>query len=148
MAAGTFEELIAIGCRKFVACGSSGVLKSELKRGAVIIPDKAVRDEGASYHYCPPSREIQMEKAVVKKLEKVLIKHKINYEIGKTWTNDGFYRETKGKVDRRTREGCITVVEHSRREELPVLVERIRVERSRVYGDTKVSLMRSEARQI
>ena len=109
LAAGTFEELIAIGCRKFVACGSSGVLKSELKRGAVIIPDKAVRDEGASYHYCPPSREIQMEKAVVKKLEKVLIKHKINYEIGKTWTNDGFYRETKGKVDRRTREGCITV---------------------------------------
>jgi 16S rRNA (guanine966-N2)-methyltransferase len=46
------------------------------------------------------------------------------------------------------REGSTTVVEHSRREELPVLVERIRVERSRVYGDTKVSLIRSEARQI
>jgi 16S rRNA G966 N2-methylase RsmD len=40
------------------------------------------------------------------------------------------------------------VVEHSRREDLPALLEHIRVERSRVYGDTKVSLIRSEAGQI
>ena len=46
------------------------------------------------------------------------------------------------------REGCTTVVEHSRREDLPALLEHIRVERSRVYGDTKVSLIRSEAGQI
>jgi uridine phosphorylase len=109
LAAGTLEELIAMGCRKFVACGSSGVLKPELKRGAVIIPDKAVRDEGASYHYCPPAREIEMKKDVLRKLVKVLEKHKIDYEIGKTWTTDGFYRETKDKVKKRTREGCITV---------------------------------------
>jgi uridine phosphorylase len=109
LAAGTFEELIALGCRKFVACGSAGVLKSELKRGAVVIPGSAVRDEGASYHYCPPAREIEMDKKVVKKLESVLVKHGINYEIGKTWTTDGFYRETKGKVDKRSKEGCIAV---------------------------------------
>jgi uridine phosphorylase len=109
LAAGTFEELIAMGCRKFVACGSSGVLKPELKRGAVIIPEKAVRDEGASYHYCPPAREIRMKEDVVKKLESVLLKHKIDYEIGKTWTTDGFYRETKGKIKKRTHEGCVAV---------------------------------------
>jgi len=103
------EELIALGCRKFVACGSAGVLKSELKRGAVVIPGSAVRDEGTSYHYCPPSREIEMERGVVDKLESVLRKHHIDYEIGKTWTTDAFYRETRDKIARRKSEGCIAV---------------------------------------
>src|SRR3989304_5265474 len=34
LAAGTFEELIAMGCCKFVACGSAGGLRAGLKRGA------------------------------------------------------------------------------------------------------------------
>jgi uridine phosphorylase len=109
LAGGTFDELVALGCRKFVACGTAGVLKPELKRGAVIIPRSAVRDEGTSYHYCPPTREIEMDEAVVGKLEAVLKKHSIDYEIGKTWTTDGIFRETRGKVERRAREGCIAV---------------------------------------
>lgn len=109
LAAAVLEELIALGCRKFVACGSTGVLKSELKRGAIVIPNSAVRDEGTSYHYCPPSREIEMDKNVVDKLEMVLRKHHVDYEIGKTWTTDAFYRETKDKIARRKSEGCLTV---------------------------------------
>ncbi len=109
LAAGSFDEMIALGCRKFVACGTAGVLKSELNMGSVIIVDSALRDEGASYHYAPPSREIAADKKVVGKLEEVLQKHSINYSIGKTWTTDGFYRETKGKVVKRLSEGCITV---------------------------------------
>jgi uridine phosphorylase len=109
LAAAILEELIALGCRKFVACGSAGVLKTELQRGAVIIPGSAVRDEGTSYHYCPPSREIEMDRDVVDKLEQVLRKHHVDYEIGKTWTTDAFYRETRGKIARRKVEGCLTV---------------------------------------
>lgn len=108
-AAAHLEELIALGCRKFVACGSTGVLMSELKRHTIIIPSSAVRDEGTSYHYCPPSREIEMDKDIVTKLELVLRKHHINYEIGKTWTTDAFYRETKDRIARRKSEGCLTV---------------------------------------
>jgi uridine phosphorylase len=107
--AAIFEELIASGCRKIVACGATGVLKSELDSGAIVIPSSALRDEGTSYHYCPPSRVIEMDKDVVKKLEAVLIKHGVRYEIGKTWTTDGFYRETKDKIARRKAEGCLTV---------------------------------------
>ena len=103
------EELIALGCRKFVACGSGGVLKSELKRGTVIIPSSAVRDEGTSYHYLPPSRTVEMNPEAVTILEGVLKKHHINYEIGKTWTTDAFYRETKKKIAKRKAENCIMV---------------------------------------
>ncbi|MDD5288271.1 MAG: nucleoside phosphorylase [Dehalococcoidales bacterium] len=103
------EKLIALGCRKFVVCGSGGVLKSELKRGSIVIPALALRDERTSYHYLPPSRTVEMNSEVVNKLEAVLKKHHINYEVGKTWTTDAFYRETKGKIARRKAEGCIMV---------------------------------------
>jgi uridine phosphorylase len=109
LAAGSFDELIALGCKKFVACGTAGVLKSELNMGSVVIVETAVRDEGTSFHYAPPSREIAADKKVISKLEKVLEKHRIKYTTGKTWTTDGFYRETKGKVAKRLAEGCITV---------------------------------------
>jgi len=108
-AAAIMEELIALGCRKFVACGSAGVLKSELQRGAVVIPNSAVRDEGTSYHYCPPSREIEIDPHIVQRLELILQKHHVDYEIGKTWTTDAFFRETRGKVSRRKSEGCLAV---------------------------------------
>jgi len=84
IAAAILEELIALGCRRFVACGSGGVLIPELKRGTVVIPDSAVRDEGTSYHYLPPSRTVEMNPLVVTKLENVLKKHHINYETGKS----------------------------------------------------------------
>ena len=109
IASAILEELIALGCRKFVACGSGGVLNSELKRGTVVIPSSAVRDEGTSYHYLSPSRTIEMNPEVVTKLEGVLKKHRINYEIGKTWTTDAFYRETKHRIAKRKSENCLMV---------------------------------------
>jgi len=106
---GNFEVMIGLGCRKFVACGSAGVLKPELKRGTVVIPNSALRDEGTSYHYCSPSRTIEMDSNVVDILEAVLCRHQVNYEIGRTWTNDAFFRETAKKIKQRQAEGCITV---------------------------------------
>ena len=103
------ELLIGLGCKKFVACGTAGVLNPEIKRGSIVIPASALRDEGTSYHYCPPSRYIDMDADVVKKLEKVLKKHKVSYHVGRTWTMDALFRETKGKIEQRRSEGCLTV---------------------------------------
>ena len=109
LAALTLEVMIALGCRKFMACGSCGVLKTEIKDGIVIIPASALRDEGTSYHYLLPSRTVEMNSTVVEKLQGVLKKHHIPYETGKTWTTDAIYRETKRKIAKRKEEGCITV---------------------------------------
>jgi uridine phosphorylase len=103
------EILIALGYRKFVACGSAGVLRSDIKRGSVVIPESALRDEGTSFHYHPPSRYIHMNLDVRKTLEKVLLKHGIDYTVGRTWTTDALFRETRNKIKQRISEGCITV---------------------------------------
>lgn len=107
--AGIMEELIAFGCRKFIACGAAGVLDRSLAKGTVVVPSSAVRDEGTSYHYVPPGREIATEAAVVAIVESVLKFHDVRYSVGKTWTTDAFYRETKTRIARRKSEGCLTV---------------------------------------
>lgn len=107
--AACLEELIAFGCRKFVACGAAGVLDKTLARGTVVIPNAAVRDEGTSYHYLPPGREIQVEPGVVSTLECTLQSSDIPYRVGKTWTTDAIYRETRSRIARRKAEGCLTV---------------------------------------
>lgn len=109
MAAAFLDELIALGCRKFIAAGGAGVLKPELTVGHVVVPTTAVRDEGASYHYLPPGREVAASPAAVAAIESVLQKHDVPYVTGKTWTTDGIYRETPAKVALRRDEGCLTV---------------------------------------
>jgi uridine phosphorylase len=106
MAAALLEETIALGCRKFVACGGGGVLDREIVAGHVIVPVSAVRDEGTSYHYLPPAREVAASPEGVAAIERVLRRHSVPYLLGKTWTTDAFYRETPGKVARRRAEGC------------------------------------------
>ena len=108
-AAAVLEELIAFGCRKFIACGSAGVLDCTLAKGTVVVPNRAVRDEGTSYHYVPPDREIGTDPAIVAVIESVLKAHGVKYQVGKTWTTDAIYRETKNRIAKRTAEGCLTV---------------------------------------
>ena len=109
VAGALLESLIASGCRKFVACGSAGALKSDLHEGFVVVPTGAVRDEGTSYHYLFPSRRVDANSDVVEKLEQVVKRHHVNYELGLTWTTDAPFRETRGKIARRKKEGCLTV---------------------------------------
>jgi uridine phosphorylase len=109
MAAALLEPLIALGCRKFVACGGAGVLDKTVAAGHIIVPTSAVRDEGTSYHYLPPGREVSASPEAVTVIEQVLRRHGYPYLLAKTWTTDAFYRETEAKVQLRRSEGCLTV---------------------------------------
>ena len=109
LAASFLDELGAIGCTKFIACGGCGVLAEDLPVGALLIPVSAVRDEGTSYHYLPPSREVRANEHAVKCVEKTLSEQGVRYSKVKTWTTDAFFRETKAKIQLRREEGCATV---------------------------------------
>jgi uridine phosphorylase len=109
LAGGFLDELIALGCRKFIACGGAGALDSSLVLGHVVVPHSAVRDEGTSYHYLPPSREVAASPTAVSAIERVLQRDNVPYVTGKTWTTDAVYRETPAKIRLRRAEGCLTV---------------------------------------
>lgn len=109
LAAGLLEEVIAFGCKKFIACGGCGVLDKDISVGNLIVVSGAIRDEGVSYHYLPADREVIADEAAVTVLSALLDERKIPYRVGKTWTTDAPYRETLDKISRRKAEGCLTV---------------------------------------
>lgn len=109
MSAALLEEAIAFGCRKFIACGGAGVLNKDIAVGHLIVVSSAVRDEGASYHYLPPSREVIANETGVQALVRALGNRSVPHLVGKTWTTDAPYRETPAKIARRREEGCLTV---------------------------------------
>jgi len=108
LAGGFFEEAIAHGCQRFMAVGTAGGLVP-LALGHVIVPTFAIRDEGTSYHYQPAGRTTEPTPVATKALLATLRRHDVPFEIGGTWSTDGLYRETRGKVRRRIAEGCLTV---------------------------------------
>ena len=109
IAVGILEDIIAHGCRKFIVWGGCGVLEKEIAVGHLIVVSGAVRDEGTSYHYLHPSREVTANPRGVAALETALKQKGLPHLIGKTWTTDAPYRETSAKVALRKNEGCLTV---------------------------------------
>ncbi len=109
LAAMFLEVIIHMGADRFIACGGAGVLEREIAVGHVILPDSAVRDEGTSYHYLPPGREVAPSPGAVAALEAVLDARGVPYIKGKTWTTDALLRETRDKIKARRAEGCVAV---------------------------------------
>ena len=102
------EQLIAGGAEEIIAAGCCGALEEDTE-GDFIIPVTALRHEGTSYHYLPPAREVDIDDNAVRAIEKTLKKNGYHYRKCKTWTTDGFYRETKEMVLYRKGEGCAVV---------------------------------------
>ncbi len=106
---GALEDVFAMGAECAVVFGTCGVLEPEIADCSVIVPDAALRDEGTSYHYAPPAREIAVNERYLPAFRELLDTLECPYTVGKVWTTDAFYRETRAKMERRRREGCICV---------------------------------------
>lgn len=109
VAAAFLDIAIALGCKKFIACGSAGVLDRDILVGSFVVPNSAIRDEGTSYHYIAPSRHIDVDPIAIDAVTSTLDSHSESYQIAGTWTTDAFFRETPSKIALRKSEGCVAV---------------------------------------
>ena len=107
-AASLMEELSVFGIDEFIAIGSAGCLDEKIKDKFVIV-QKAIRDEGLSYHYLKPSTFVSPSPELNQKIEKFLIENKFEYKKSITWTNDAYYRETDKKVEMAKEMGAVAV---------------------------------------
>ncbi len=108
-AARMLEILSAMGVEKFVVCGGAGTLDDAITGEKILLARSAVRDEGTSYHYLPPAREVEINEKVRQKVVACLQAENQDYLEIKTWTTDASFRETPDKVEMRRKEGCATV---------------------------------------
>ena len=103
------EELIAFGVRKFISVGTAGALQKNLRIGDLIVCEKAIRDEGTSYHYLKPSKYSYASKNMTDRIIRSLEKQGKRYFRATSWTTDAPYRETIAEARRYQREGVATV---------------------------------------
>ena len=101
------DATMELKCRRFILFGGAGCLDKAIAHGKVMVPTEAYRDEGTSYHYAPPSDYIPIPNAKI--VAGFMQKNGIPYVLGKTWTTDSFYRETRNNYEKRKADGCISV---------------------------------------
>ena len=105
VAAGLMDWMIAYGARQFISAGSCGAL-IDLPENTFIVPRRALRDEGTSYHYMAPSRWSFLDYALQDRIKSVFTEKDIAYTECDVWTTDAIFRETVDKVRRCRAEGC------------------------------------------
>lgn len=102
------DFLLGHGARQVIAAGSCGAL-APLPENAFLLPAKALRDEGTSYHYLPPSRYVETDARLRSIIGSHLTAKGLSWAECTSWTTDGFYRETADLVAYRREEGCLVV---------------------------------------
>ncbi|MBW2199882.1 MAG: nucleoside phosphorylase [Deltaproteobacteria bacterium] len=93
------EELFASGCQLLISMSSAGQIVKKRKPPYFILIQKALRDEGTSYHYLPPSDYSSINQDIHNKLPGVLASLSLPIYRGVTWTTDAPFRETASSIE-------------------------------------------------
>ena len=102
------EELFASGCRLLLSMTSAGQILPIEPPPYFIIIDRALRDEGTSYHYLPPAEYSHADSSLVSLAERVLSGDN-SVRVGATWTTDAPFRETESAIAAAKSAGILAV---------------------------------------
>ncbi len=103
------EEMFAWGAKRCVVLSLAGGLQPELQPGSVVVCNRALRDEGTSYHYLPPAKDVLASPDLVKAVCAALEARGVSPSIGATWSTDAPYRETRQEAEQYQQEGVMAV---------------------------------------
>ena len=102
------EELFASGCQLLLSLTSAGQILPVQPPPYFVIIDRALRDEGTSYHYLPPADTSEANRELIGLAERVLASV-VPIRVGATWTTDAPFRETQAAIDSARAAGILAV---------------------------------------
>ncbi|MDI1288101.1 MAG: nucleoside phosphorylase [Reyranella sp.] len=103
------EELFASGCKLLISVTSSGQIAPVQPPPYFILIERALRDEGTSYHYLPPAQYSDAPEALLKALDGAFDGLNAPVRRGATWTTDAPFRETAQAIEAMRRRGLLAV---------------------------------------
>ena len=103
------EELFASGCRLLVSLTSAGQIVPAGPPPYFVIIDRALRDEGTSYHYAPPSAFAEADSELVRAAAEALTGLDQHSVVASSWTTDAPFRETAEAIAAAQAQGALAV---------------------------------------
>lgn len=103
------EQLLVCGAQVVIGITSAGRVSDFTPVPGIVVADSALRDEGTSMHYLPPSRTVEADRQLADALVKSLATESLPLVRGTVWTTDAPYRETAEQLQRHSREGILAV---------------------------------------
>lgn len=108
-AAGGLDEMIAMGVRRVIFLGGAATLVPEIPVDSLFVPTKALRDDGVSLHYEPPSRYAMPDPGLVAALQHTARLAGLPLHTGPIWTTTAHFRQAIPRVRAFRDEGCLAV---------------------------------------
>jgi uridine phosphorylase len=103
------EELFASGCELLISITSAGQISPRGNPPYVVLIERALRDEGTSYHYLPPSPYSDLAPALRTVITQGWDHTSVPLHVGTSWTTDAPFRETEAMIARCRSQGILTV---------------------------------------
>jgi uridine phosphorylase len=103
------EELFACGCRLLVSLTSAGQIAPAGSPPYFVVIDRALRDEGTSYHYMPPSEFADADAELIAAAADALANLGLHTVVGRSWTTDAPFRETAEAIEAARAKGILAV---------------------------------------
>jgi uridine phosphorylase len=103
------EQLRVAGVKLILGLTSAGRVSPALPLPGLVVVTSAVRDEGTSLHYLPPSDQIACPTPICDLLSKQFGQLGLPVVLGSVWTTDAPYRETAQQLQRHAAAGVLAV---------------------------------------
>src|SRR6266702_3429431 len=103
------EELFASGCQLLISITSAGQILPMGHPPYVVLIEHALRDEGTSYHYLPPSPYSHLAPALREMLCAAWDHTRVPLAAGASWTTDAPFRETGEMIAACRKQGILAV---------------------------------------
>jgi uridine phosphorylase len=103
------EQLFASGCRLLISVTSAGQITASTTPPYFVVIDRALRDEGTSYHYAAPTEYAEADPRLVRLAANTLHGKAQRVLVGPTWTTDAPFRETADAIDLARSKGALAV---------------------------------------
>ena len=103
------EELFESGCRVLLSVTSAGQIVPAGPTPYFVIIDRALRDEGTSYHYAAASEYGEADARLVALADNALKASGLRAIVGPTWTTDAPFRETAEAIEAARQRGILAV---------------------------------------
>jgi uridine phosphorylase len=103
------EELFVSGCNLLVSVTSAGQIVPKGQPPYFVLIERALRDEGTSYHYLSPTAYSHVNPALLDDLEGAFKDASVRVLRGATWTTDAPFRETEAAIEYAQSQGILGV---------------------------------------